>query len=170
MANKSKHLLHSLGQSMSFARLSLKAKLLWPMLIAAVDDQGRFDADPQVVKWAVCPNIDEIAKDEIPQLLEEMVEQGMILIYRDGGHEYAQLVNWWTYQVPSYARPSDYPAPPGWIDRVRIRRGDAWITENWDREGGLQNDRTDSAVPSPRDTVILGDKAKQHKTQKLSSC
>ena len=139
MMNRTRHMLHSLGQSMSFAKLSLEAKVLWPMLIAAVDDQGRFDADPQVVKWAVCPNVDEIATANIPQLLQEMVEQHMVLIYSNDERQYGQLLNWWAYQTLSYARPSDYPAPPDWTDRVHIRKGNKWITKNWDEGGGFED-------------------------------
>ena len=137
--NRRKHLLHSLGQSMSFAKLSIEARVLWAMLIAAADDQGRLDADAEVVKWAVCPNVRELGVGEIPQLLGEMVEEDMVLIYGDDGKSYMQLVNWWKYQVPNYARPSDYPPPKGWKDRVRIRKGDDWVTKNWKGEGGFED-------------------------------
>lgn len=40
-----KALLHELGKSLSFGRLSLKAKVLWPMLLSTSDDQGRGTAE-----------------------------------------------------------------------------------------------------------------------------
>jgi hypothetical protein len=163
MSNRSKHLLHSLGQSRSFAKLSLEAKVLWPMLIAAADDQGRLDADPQVVKWGVCPNVNEIDTEAIQRLMQEMQQQGMILTYDEEGKQYAQLVKWWTYQAPSYARPSDFPAPFGWKDRVRIRKGDKWIVENWEGEGGFQAAKNDGPIPSTMATGIPADKEKQQK-------
>ena len=165
MASRSKHLLHALGQSKSFAKLSLKAKVLWPMMIAGVDDQGRFDADVEVLKWSMCPNVKEIAGEEIPDLLEEMVAQDMILIYEDGQGQYGQLLSWWKYQQPSYVRPSQYPPPPGWRDKVHVRRGDEWIDENWDGEAGFQDESRDSPTPSRRDSASPGDKARQGKTK-----
>ena len=136
--NRRKHLLHSLGRSTSFAWLPLKAKLLWAMLVAAVDDQGRFEADEKPVKWAVCPNVDDIATDEIAELLRQMEEQDMVHLYEQDGVLYGQFTRWWKYQAPSYARPSDYPAPPGWRDRVRIRKGEEWVQENWKGKGGFE--------------------------------
>jgi hypothetical protein len=137
MANMSKHMMYSLGSSKSFGRLSLQAKVLWAMLIAEVDDQGRFDAEPDAVKWSVCPNVTEITEESVPTLLNEMVEQKMLLVY--GGEEpIGQLLNWWAYQSMSYARASKYPAPEGWVDKVRYRQGEKkWIKQHWDCAGGF---------------------------------
>ena len=68
----SKALLYPLGQSISFGRLSLLAKLLWTMLLPASDSQGRGHADPKVIKWQVCPNVDDLTPDNIEGLLQEM--------------------------------------------------------------------------------------------------
>lgn len=146
MGSKSKHMLHSLSQSISFGMLSLKAKVLWPMIIADCDDQGRFVTDPRVMKWSICPNVDEITQEDIPGLLQEMVEQDMLLLYGDGG-QYAQILHWWYYQQPRYARPSEYPEPEGWVDRINIRVDGEWYTENWNLEGGFCLSDEDSTMP-----------------------
>jgi len=133
----SKRLLHELGHSLSFGRLSLKAKVLWPMLLASSDDQGRGLAESDAIKWYVCPNVPEITPDDVPDLLGEMVDQGMILVYEcERGSTY-QAVRWWEYQQLQWARPSKYTPPEGWTDRIRYSdRGD-YHQIGWDTTGGL---------------------------------
>jgi len=143
-----KAIICKLGRSKSFGRLSLKAKVLWPMLLVACDDQGRGDASPDVVKWYICPNVDEITQDDIPDLLAEMEEQEMIRVYEGAdGEPLFQLVQWWKYQNPQWAQPSDYPAPEGWTDRVRKNvRGGNYLEENWDHQGGFADSDTDDEI------------------------
>ena len=139
----SKVLLHQLGKSTSFGRLSLKAKVLWPMLLSTSDDQGRGTAEADAVKWYVCPNVIEIAMDDVPDLLKEMVDQGMIVLYDcDRGQAY-QMVRWWEYQELQWARPSKYPPPDGWTDRIRYSNRGDYHADNWDTPGGF------GVVPPP---------------------
>jgi hypothetical protein len=136
-----KALLYPLGQSLSYGRLSLLAKVLWPMLLSTSDDQGRGTAEPDAVKWYVCPNVPEITIDNVPALLQELEDQRMILLYNcDRAGLAYQILRWWEYQSLRWARPSKYPAPTNWTDRIRYSdRGN--ITEkNWDKEGGLPSD------------------------------
>lgn len=152
MAKKSRRMIHSLGSSVSFGMLSWQAKILWPMMIAEMDDQGRFDARPKVMKWEVCQNADEIDQEDIPKLLQEMVDEGMILLY---GREnrYGQMLHWWEHQPMNYARPSEYPPPDGWQDRLRYYDGEQMVTINWDSPGGFQDiGESDTPIIPPNDT------------------
>lgn len=135
----SKALLHELGRSLSYGRLSLRAKVLWPMLLSTSDDQGRGLAEPDAIKWYVCPNVPEVAVEDVPALLQELVDQDMIVVYEcDRGCAVYQIVRWWEYQELQWARPSKYNPPAGWLDRVRYsNRGDYHI-ENWDQSGGFE--------------------------------
>lgn len=135
-----KAIICNLGKSRSFGRLSLKAKVLWPMLLVACDDQGRGDAAPDVVKWYICPNVNEISQDDIPKLFAEMEDQGMIHVYDDeDGEPVFQIVKWWEYQNPQWARRSKFDPPAGWIDRVRYNvRGGDYVEESWDCRGGFE--------------------------------
>lgn len=130
--------LQELGKSISFGRLSLMGKVLWPMLLAASDDQGRGLADADVLKWTVCPNVAEITIDDIPTILDEMVAQKMIVLYEDSrGRAIYQIINWWVHQKRRFARPSLYDAPEGWTDRVRLQQGRKQTLINWDQPGGF---------------------------------
>jgi hypothetical protein len=127
-----KALLHELGQSLSFGRLSLRAKVLWPMLLASSDDQGRGLAEADAIKWHVCPNVPEIDVDDVPELLNEMIEQSMITVYNcDRECSVYQITRWWEYQDLQWARPSKYSAPDGWKDRIRYSNRGDYHVENW---------------------------------------
>jgi hypothetical protein len=133
-----KALLHELGKSKSFGRLSLLAKVLWPMLLSTSDDQGRGDAESDAIKWYVCPNVPEIELDNIGNLLEEMKSQEMITLYtaRCGCCAY-QINHWWDFQELQWARPSKWTPPDGWTDRIRYsNRGDYHQNAGWDTTGG----------------------------------
>lgn len=147
----SKRLLHELGRSLSFGRLSLKAKVLWPMLVVASDDQGRGLAEPDAIKWSVCPNVAEIVLDDIDGLLQEFVEQDMIALYKSERGRVYQMIRWWEYQQLQWARPSKYPPPDGWTDRLRYSdRGD-YHTESWDTDGGYGVEPPDPEQDDPND-------------------
>lgn len=129
----SKALLYELGKSISYGRLPLLAKVLWPMLLAASDDQGRGLADTDVVKWHVCPNVNELTPDTINGALQEMMAQGMIILYEENGRNRTlyQIARWWEYQKMQWARPSQYAPPDGWEDRIRCRINNDYVEKNW---------------------------------------
>lgn len=135
-----KALVYELGKSISFGRLSLPGKVLWPMLLAASDDQGRGLAEPDVIAWYVCPNVAELTVENIPAILQEMAEQEMLCLYEDSrGRKLYQVVWWWSYQKMQWAQPSKYESPDGWTDRVRMNvRGDGYIDDGWDTTGGFE--------------------------------
>ncbi len=135
-----KALLHPLGQSLSYGRLSLLAKVLWPMLLSTSDDQGRGTAEPDAIKWYVCPNVPEIDLESIPGLLAEMQAQGMLLVYEcDRDHLAYQVIHWWEYQKLRWARPSKFSPPHGWDDRIRYSNRGSISEDNWTDVGGFPN-------------------------------
>jgi len=128
-------LLHELGRSLSYGRLPLLAKVLWPMLLAASDDQGRGLAEADAVKWYVCQNVPELTLENIPDLFLELEKQGMVHLYANGdGNALYQVVNWWKYQKLKYASPSKYPPPSKWLDRLRYYDGSRIIEQNWPKK------------------------------------
>jgi len=123
--------------------------VLWPMLLAASDDQGRGQAEADVIKWTVCPNVSELTIDAIPGVLAEMQQQGMVHVYEDKrGRKLYQVTRWWEYQQPQWARPSRFDPPTNWNDRVRFNvRGGEYTQENWDIQGGFQQPPPE--IPAP---------------------
>ncbi len=115
-----------------YGRLSLKAGFLFPMMWANADDQGRLCGDPEEIKYAVCPNIDHIAKVDIPEILDELQHNGLIKVYETPKSTAIQLLDWWEVQRPQWAYPSESPPPEGWKDRLRYHPTPKEIvTENW---------------------------------------
>ncbi len=120
-------------QSARVAALSFEHRYLFIGLISNADDQGRMKAHPALIRSKVYP-YDDIQLAPIEDGLRAIEEQGGIVLYEVDGTAYLQIRKWWTYQNPSWAWPSDHPAPDGWHDRLKYRRGNEVVTENWDTE------------------------------------
>ena len=142
-----------LPQSLSidprYGRLSLKARVLYPLIWTSCDDQGRITGDPDEIKYAVCPNMDDISREDIPKLLEEFEAQGFIRVYAASKRKAIQMLDWWEVQKKmQWAWPSEFPPPKGWRDRLRYKRGkEQVVTENWD--SGESSAEQDTETVSP---------------------
>lgn len=145
--SKSKALLFDLSGSISFGRLSLLGKVLFPMLVLKSDDQGRGLAEPDAIKWKVCPSVQELTIEAIEDVLQEMVDEriDLLRLYQDSrGRSLYQFKRWWVPEIGSgsclqWARPSEYEAPAGWVDRIRLQQGPGKppLVQNWDSPGGF---------------------------------
>ena len=120
-----------------YGRLSLKAIGLFPLMWSNADDQGRLCGDPEEIKYAVCPNIDHITKQDIPRLLKELQDNKLILCYETPKSAAIQLLDWWeANQRMQWAWPSDYSPPEGWQDHLRYKRGAKTVfTQSWPVSG-----------------------------------
>ena len=122
----------SLSRSAAFGALPMRGKVLYPLIMANADDQGRILAEPQMLKWDVCPNVDDIGPDDVVEALRAMEQQDLIRVYDAGGVKALQLLHWWTDQASmQWAYPSDFAPPDGWNDRLRFRQAGQVITINW---------------------------------------
>ena len=125
----------SCSTSLSLANLSPLAELLFYHMIANADDQGRLPGDLRVLKALVCPMREEITRENINTLLDEIENQGMILRYSDSNGPVIQIRNWWKHQSPQWSYPSEYAPPPGWVDHLRFKKGGAVHTSSWPPAG-----------------------------------
>lgn len=125
----------SFWQSESMANLSRDQRLLFIGLFSNADDQGRLKGHPAIVRSLVYP-FDDIGASEIESDLKALADIGSIIFYEVNSRRIIQIVNWWKYQSPQWAYPSEYPPPEGWQDRLRYRKNGQVITENWDNGGG----------------------------------
>ena len=137
----------SLSTDPRLGRLSLKAALLFPLMWINADDQGRLSGDPDEVKYAACPNIDHIARADIPELLKELEKQGFIKVYATSKTMAAQMLDWWEEHRLQWAYPSRYPPQEGWTDHLRYHpTPKEIITENW--PPGQSSELLPSKLPS----------------------
>jgi hypothetical protein len=123
------------------------------MLLASSDTQGRGVTEADAVKWRVCPNVPEISVDDVPALLQELQDQGMIHLYEcDAGRIAYQVVHWWDYQALHWARPSLFSPPEGWHDRIRYHSSDGIVQENWNGPRGFA--KSPEKEPPPADPPV----------------
>lgn len=111
-------------------------RLVWFGLITNVDDQGRMQDNPLLIKAQLFP-ADRKSASSISKAIDQLSEAGMIIRYEKEGKSLVQIVKWWEHQSPSWAAASDFPAPDNWIDRVKIHaKGGGIQMENWELSGG----------------------------------
>jgi len=120
-------------QSESVAQLPIAARYFFIGLFSNADDQGRMKAHPALIRSKLYP-YDDISLDEISEWLDLLVADEFIIVYENDGKGYLQITNWWKYQRPRWAWPSEHPAPEGWADRVHYRKGNMPVKENWDQD------------------------------------
>ena len=76
-------------------RVSLKATTLFDRMWINSDDQGRLSGDPDEIKYTACPNLPDISKDDIPDLLKELEAQGLLKVFSTSRHTAIQMLDWW---------------------------------------------------------------------------
>ncbi len=113
-------------------------RLLWIGIITAVaDDQGRMLDNPAIMRARIFPLDNEVTDKQIIESLEKIGKSIHRYSSKDG-KKLIQIVKWWSYQTPSWASPSRFDAPTGWIDRIKVHViGNTIRIENWDKEGGF---------------------------------
>ena len=109
---------------------TLRQRLLFIGLISNADDQGRVRAHPSLIRSQVFP-YDDFPASEVVSDLEAIAKTQAIEIYENSETPYLQILNWWQYQKPQWAQPSDIPAMPDWADRIRYRKDNRVLTCNW---------------------------------------
>lgn len=88
--------------------LSPQAEVLFYRLLVTVDDFGRFDARPAMIKAQCFPIKDSINIAKCKDLLDELNNKGLIYIYEVNGKPTMMMCKW--DNVPR-AKESKYPAP-----------------------------------------------------------
>jgi len=78
-------------------------------LLVTVDDFGRFDARPSMLKSQCFPIKDKITPKNCQEYLQELVSAGLVLAYMADGKPFLQVLRW--DNVPR-SKESKFPAPP----------------------------------------------------------
>ncbi len=89
-------------------RLSSPAEVLFYRLIVTVDDFGRADARPSMIKAACFPIKESATAAKCAGLLEELASAGVINLYEVDGKPYLQMQKW---DNAPRAKESRFPAP-----------------------------------------------------------
>lgn len=90
--------------------LSPQAENIFYRLLVTVDDFGRFDARPAMIKAQCFPIKESVSINKCKELLEELSRANLILLYEAKGKPYLQMCKW--DNIPR-AKESKYPAHEG---------------------------------------------------------
>jgi hypothetical protein len=128
--------------------LDLFGRYLWMGLIVAVaDDQGRMIDNAAIIRARVFP-FDSITDGQVEAVIATLAAAGKVLRYQANGKKLIQIANWWKFQQPSWAAKSNFPAPEGWTDRIKMHvKGNKILSVNWEKAGGYE-DSVDNGLPS----------------------
>lgn len=94
--------------------LSGDAERLWVRLWTHLDDEGRCEDDPLLLKAALFPRHRHIGEDDIEEWLGELIRNGQVIRYEIDGVRCltAKPEAWGKYQKPRRRVDSKLPAPP----------------------------------------------------------
>ncbi len=104
-----RYLKSGIRDSESIENLSPIAENLYYRLLVTVDDFGRYDARPAMIKAACFPIKDSINATKTEALLKELAQHGLIEIYVEQDKPFLQMTKW--DNIPR-AKESKYPANP----------------------------------------------------------
>jgi len=105
----------SLCESEKIASLSDFEFRLWIGLILHVDDAGRGDARPAIIKGHVFPLRDRVTTKDIDAAIHALAAKGCVSLYEIGGKPYFWFPSWANHQRIRDVRPR-YPEPPAVCD------------------------------------------------------
>jgi len=88
----------AISDSHGISNLSPKALSLFCMIIPHFDSYGKIKANPHLLKGLVCPLIDWLDVEEIPQMLEEISTHTNVKFWTTEGIGYLQALNWEEHQ------------------------------------------------------------------------
>lgn len=83
---------------------------LWVGLITQVDDAGRGDARPAIIKGRVFPLRERVTIKEIENALHGLAAKGCVSLYKVGGKPYFWFPTWGEHQRIRDCKPK-YPSP-----------------------------------------------------------
>lgn len=102
----------SITTSATLARLSADEERFFLRLTVVVDDYGRMDARPCILR-AKCfaAMLGRVTDVMVARWLQKLVTAGLVYVYEIQGEPFLQLATWERHQI-TRAKRSKYPAPP----------------------------------------------------------
>ena len=103
-----RYLKSGVRDSESIDKLSPLAETLFYRLLVTVDDFGRFDARPAMIKANCFPIKESVTLNKCKDLVGELKESGLIHVYESNGKQYLQMCKW---DNKPRAQESKFPTP-----------------------------------------------------------
>lgn len=89
-----RYLKAGIRDSENIEKLSPMAECMFYRLLVTVDDFGRFDARPSMIRSACYPIRESMTAAKCEALLKELEQAGLIYIYTHDGKPYTQMRKW----------------------------------------------------------------------------
>lgn len=137
-----------INASRSLSRVGLEADLTFRALLVSVDDFGRCEADPLMLKATLYPRRPSVTPEMVAAWVAELAAEGCVKVYVVDGVSYLELTGHERHRSNSKrAERSKFPEPPA---ESRDDAVAASVPEN--PPGNSGEPRADSAAPeSPAD-------------------
>ena len=139
----------SIARSEKISNLTDFQFRLWVHLITYVDDFGRGDARPAIIKGSCFPFRERLANKDIEKGIAELADAGCVGLYKVDGKPYLYLPNWDEHQRVRN-KVSRFPSPEdaGEIEPVAASCGElpqiAARIQNPESESRIQNPESES--------------------------
>jgi len=90
------------------------ARLLWTWILPYLDVEGKYHADPDLIKGKIVPRLKTFTPKNINEYLEDMAGVGLVVLYEHDGDKYLQFRNFQEFQNLRENREgkSKIPNPP----------------------------------------------------------
>lgn len=98
------------------------ARLFYTWLLPHLDVEGRYSADPDILKGHIFPKVKSMTISKIKKLLNELAKVDLIILYRSNGETYLQLKQFHKYQKIDRNREAKSKIPPP-TEKNRIYSG-----------------------------------------------
>lgn len=128
------------------------ARLLYTWIIPHLDIEGRFYADPSMIKGSVVPRIKSFTEDLIAECIQDMASVGLITVYEVDGDQYFYFRKFADHQNlnPKREAPSKIPDPPHTKEKNTLTKGNSIDkTEHTDTTPDKLQSTLDSPVSTP---------------------
>lgn len=110
-------MLHAnIWESVQFTKLSRDGRLFFIGLITIADDDGRFKANPSLLRSKIFPLDEELTTRDVQKFLDETVAAGLIAVYKIDDEIFGYHPNWEKYQTLRADRKKESSIPPPTVD------------------------------------------------------
>lgn len=137
----------SLCSSEKIASLSDFEFRLWVGLITQVDDAGRGDARPAIIKGRVFPFRERLSIKDIDAALQALAAKGCVSLYTVDGKPYLLFPGWVKHQRVRDCKPK-YPEPP---ENINLPQSAASCGELPQSAALIQSESESESNPNPKE-------------------
>lgn len=137
----------SLCSSEKIASLSDFEFRLWVGLITQVDDAGRGDARPAIIKGRVFPFRERLSIKDIDAALQALAAKGCVSLYTVDGKPYFLFPGWVKHQRVRDCKPK-YPEPP---ENINLPQSAASCGELPQSAALIQSESESESNPNPKE-------------------